>query len=160
LCNKHLTSGIFPSWLKYSQVTPIFKKGNKFELSNYRPISLLISFSKIFEKVIYKRLINHASTHNILYKAQYGCRTNMSTDNAIYQLMNNILKAIDNKQLVGGMFCDLSKAFYCVDHETLLSKLKYYGVRGTANKLIKSYLVDRSQRVLLKDSYSGTHYSE
>ena len=109
LCNKSLTSGIFPSWLKYSQVTPILKKGNKFELSNYRPVSLLTSFSKIFEKVIYKRLVNHASTHNILSKAQYGLRTNMSTDNVIYQLMNNILKALDNKQLVGGMFCDLSK---------------------------------------------------
>jgi hypothetical protein len=160
LCNKSLTSGIFPTWLKYSQVTPIFKKGNKCELSNYRPISLLTSFSKIFEKVIYKRLANHTSAHNILSKAQYGFRTNMSTENAIYQLMNNILKALDNKQHVGGMFCDLSKAFDCVDHETLLSKLEYYGVRGTANKLIKSYLVDRSQRVLIKDSYSGTHYSE
>jgi len=84
----------------------------------------------------------------------------MSTDNAIYQLTNNILKALDNKQLVGGMFCDLSKAFDCVDHETLLNKLEYYGVRGTANKLIKSYLVDRSQRGLIKDSYSGTYYSE
>jgi hypothetical protein len=160
LCNKSLISGIFPSWLKYSQVTPIPKKGNKFELSNYRPISLLTSFSKIFEKVIYKRLINHTSAHNILSKAQYGFRSKMSTDNAIYQLTNNILKALDNKQLVGGMFCDLSKAFDCVDHETLLSKLEYYGVRGTANKLIKSYLVDRSQRVLIKDNYSGTYYSE
>jgi hypothetical protein len=84
----------------------------------------------------------------------------MSTDNAIYQLMNNILKALDNKQPVRGIFCDLSKAFDCVDHETLLNKLEYYGVRGTANKLIKSYLEDRSQRVLIKDSYSGTYYSD
>jgi len=84
----------------------------------------------------------------------------MSTDNAIYQLTNNVLKALDNKQLVGGIFCDLSKAFDCVDHETLLNKLEYYGVRGTANKLIKSYLADRSQRVLIKDNYSGTYYSE
>jgi len=84
----------------------------------------------------------------------------MSTDNAIYQLTNNILKALDNKQLVGGIFCDLSKAFDCVDHETLLSQLEYYGVRGTANKLIKSYLVDRSQRVLIKDNYCGIYFSE
>jgi hypothetical protein len=116
LCNKSLTSDIFSSWLKYSQVIPIFKKGNKFEISNYRPISLLTSFSKIFEKIIYKRLANHASTHNILSKTQFGFRTKMSTGNAIYQLTNNILKALDNKQLVGGIFCDLSKAFDCVDH--------------------------------------------
>jgi hypothetical protein len=113
LCNKSLTSGIFPSWLKYSQVTPILKKGNKFELSNCRPVSLLTSFSKMFEKVMYKRQFNHVSVCNILSKAQYGFRPNMSTDNAIYQLTNNILKAIDNKQL-GGMFCDLSRAFDCV----------------------------------------------
>ena len=74
--------------------------------------------------------------------------------------MNNILKALDNKQLVRGIFCDLSKAFDCIDHETLLTKLEYYGVRGTANKLIKSYLVDRSQRVLIKDNYSRTYFSE
>jgi hypothetical protein len=145
LCNKSLTSGIFSSWLKYSQVIPIFKKGNKFEISNYRPISLLTSFSKIFEKIIYKRLANHASTHNILSKTQYRFRTKMSTDNAIYQLTNNVLKALDNKQLVGGIFYDLSKAFDCVDHDTLLNKLEYCGVRRTANKLIKSYLEDRSQ---------------
>ena len=68
LCNKSLTSGIFPSWLKHSQVTPLLKKGSKSELSNYRHISLLTSFSKIFEKVIYKRLVNHASVYNILCK--------------------------------------------------------------------------------------------
>jgi hypothetical protein len=67
--------------------------------------------------------------HNILSRAQYGFRTNMSTDNSIYQLTTNILKALDNKQLVGGIFCDLSKAFDCVDHEILLGKLEYYGVR-------------------------------
>jgi hypothetical protein len=123
LCNKSLTSGIFPSWLKYSQVTPILKKGNKFELPNYRLISLLTSFSKIFEKIIYKKLANHASAHNILSKAQYGFRTNMSTDNAIYQLMNNILKVLDNNQPVGEIFCDLYKSFDCVDHETFLINL-------------------------------------
>ena len=160
LCNKSLTSGIFPTWLKYLQVTPILKKGSKSELPNYRPISLLTSFSKIFEKVIYKRLVNHASVYNIPAKVHYGFRTDMSADNAIFQLTNNILKALDNKQIAGGIFCDLSKAFDCVDHETLLSILEYYGVRGTANELIRSYLVERSQRVLIKDNYSITHYSE
>jgi hypothetical protein len=141
-------------------LSPQLKKGNRYELSNYRPISLLTSFSKIFENVIYERLVKHVSAYDILSKAQYRFRTNISTDNAICQLTNNILKAVDNKQLVEGMFCDLSKAFDCVVHETLLNKLEYYGVGGTANKLIKSYLVDRFQRVLIKDSHSGTYYSE
>ena len=120
---------IYRSTLKVLRLQASVCVGSKSELSNYRPISLLTSFSKIFEKVIYKRLDNHASVYNILSKVQYGFRTNLSTENAIYQLTNNILKALDNKQLVGGIFCDLSKAFDCVDHETLLNRLEYYGVK-------------------------------
>jgi len=80
LCNKSMSSGIFPTWLKFSQVAPIFKKGDKDKLTNYRPISLLTSFSKIFEKVIYKRLDNHMIFNNILVEEQYGFRNNTSTE--------------------------------------------------------------------------------
>ena len=76
ICNKSLSNGIFPTWLKYSQINPIFKKGNKTEMSNYIPISLLTSFSKVFEKVIYKRLHYHIKNNNILAKEQYGFRNN------------------------------------------------------------------------------------
>jgi hypothetical protein len=114
-----MTSGIFPTWLKFSQVAPIFKNGNKDKLTNYRPISLLSSFSKIFEKVIYKRLDNHIITNKTLAKEQYGFRNNTSTEKAIYQLTTNILKVLDNKYLVGGIFCDLTKAFDCIDHDIL-----------------------------------------
>ena len=134
LCNKAMSSGIFPTWLKFSQVVPIFKKGDKDKLTNYRPISLLTSFSKIFEKVIYKRLDNHMISNNILAKEQYGFRSNTSTEKAIYQLTNNILKALDNKYLVGGIFCDLTKAFDCVDHGILLGNLEYYGIKGQIPK--------------------------
>jgi len=71
LCNKSITSGIFPMRLKFSQVVPVYKKGDKHELSNYRPISLLTSFSKIFEKVIYNRLYEHVTRHKVLTKEQY-----------------------------------------------------------------------------------------
>ena len=84
LCNKAMSSGIFPSWLKFSQIVPIFKKGDKDKLTNYRPISLLTAFSKIFEKVIYKRLDNHIISNSILVKEQYGFRSNASTEKAIY----------------------------------------------------------------------------
>jgi hypothetical protein len=110
-----LSTGTFPTRLKFSQVNPIFKKGNKAEISNYRPISLLTSFSKVFEKVIYKRSHYHVNSNNILAKEQYGFRNNSSIEIASYNLINNIFKALNNNMWVGGIFCDLTKAFdYCV----------------------------------------------
>jgi exonuclease III len=160
LCNRSLHSGIFPSWLKYAQIVPIFKKGDKEQPTNYRPITLLTSFSKIFEKVIYTRLENHINVNNILASEQYGFRSNTSIEQAIYQLTNNILKALDNKQLVGGIFCDLTKAFDCVDHKILLNKLEFYGITGNANKLLKSYLTERYQRVTIRNKASNTYFSK
>jgi len=94
-----------------------------------------------------------------LAKEQYGFRSNTLTEKAIYQLTNNILKALDNKYLVGGIFCDLTKAFDCVDHDILLGKLEFYGIKGSANNLIKSYLKDRYQRVVIRNKSSNTYYS-
>jgi hypothetical protein len=150
-----LSTGIFPTRLKFSQITPIFKRGNKAEISNYRPISLFTSFSNVFEKVFfYKRLYHHVLSNNILAKEQYGFRNNCSTEMASYNLINNILKALNSKMWVGGIFCDLTKAFDYVNHNILLSKLKFYGITGRVNNLIKSYLNDRYQRVVIKNTYS------
>jgi hypothetical protein len=90
ICNKSLLRGIFPTRRKFSQIIPILKKGNKSEISNYRPISLLTSFSKIFEKVIFNRLHNHVNDTNILAQEQFGFRNNSSTETASYYLINNI----------------------------------------------------------------------
>ena len=151
-----MTIGIFPTRLKYSQIVRIFKKGNKQELTNYRPISLLTSFSKIFEKVIYRRLYDHVTHYKILANEQYGFKNNHSTDKAIYHLTNNILKVLDDNQLVGGIFCDLTKAFDCVNHDILLAKLDFYGITGRAHKLLTSYLKNRYQRVITKKNCSST----
>jgi hypothetical protein len=86
-----LQRGVFPEWLKYSVIKPIHKKGDKSSLANYRPISLLTSFSKIVERVIYNRLINHLMKHAMLSSNQYVFQENLSTDNAIYTLLNATL---------------------------------------------------------------------
>jgi hypothetical protein len=105
-----LTNGIFPTRLKFSQINPLFKKGNRSEMANYRPISLLTFFSKIFEKVIFNRLRDHINNHNILAHEQYGFRNNLSTEAASFNLLNNVLDALNNKSIVGGIFCDLTEA--------------------------------------------------
>jgi len=105
--------------------------------------SLLPVFSKIFEMVLYKRLYNHLLLNNILAKEQFEFRRNTSTEMAIYTLINNILSSLNTKTLVGGLFCDLQKAFDCVNLVILLSKMKFYGITGIASRLMESYLQNR-----------------
>jgi hypothetical protein len=94
----------------------------------YRPISLLTSILKVFETVIDTRTITHLNKYNIWSTEQYGFRKGLRTDNAIYKLTTGILNSMNNKHLVRGIFCDLEKAFDCVDNVVLLSKLKFYGI--------------------------------
>jgi len=103
--NKVLSTGVFPERLKFSEVRPLFKKGDITEFSNYRPISLLTSFSKIIEKIIFKRLHNYLNDNNILVGDQYGFREKLSTKTAIYTLLNNVLSSFDRRNLVGGGLC-------------------------------------------------------
>jgi len=95
------------------------------------------------------RLLKHLTDHNILSKEQYGFITKLKTDNATYQLPNEILNALNNNLLIGGIFCNFLKAFDCVNHKILLSNLEFYGITGNHYKLYKSYLTNRYQRTLL-----------
>jgi hypothetical protein len=135
-----LTTGTFPDRLKFSEIKPIYKKGDKTLISNYRPISLLPVFSKIFEKIIYKRLYDYLTLNNILVKEQCGFRCNTSTEIAIHTLVNNVLSFLNDKKIVGGLFCDLEKAFDSINYNILLSKMRFYGISSVANKLMESYL--------------------
>jgi len=150
-----MVMGIFPSRLKYALIKPIFKNGDKKKIANYRPISLLPSFSKILEKIIYNRLLNHVATNTILAPEQYGFRPSSSTEQATFNFISNILNKLQKKNnTVGGIFLDLQKAFDCVDHDILLNKLNNYGIMGGFFKLIQNYLRNGYQRVVLNNNYS------
>ena len=143
--NKLMMTGVFPDVLKVGKVTPIFKKGNQEDVGNYRPVSTLPIFGKIFEKVIYSRIYSFALSQNILDENQFGFRKSHSTSHAVNYSVRIIEESIKKQNHVLGIFIDLSKAFDTIDHSTLLTKLDRYGIRGNANCLIKSYLSNRTQ---------------
>jgi hypothetical protein len=100
ICNKSIRPGTFPTHLKYSIVKPLCKKDDSDNMANYRPISLLTSFSKIFEKIFYERLLQHIKVNNILLEGQFGFRPATSTDKASYILINQILNKLMNERKV------------------------------------------------------------
>ena len=145
IINQMLYTGIFPDALKVSKVIPLYKKDDKQLLSNYRPISLLPSISKIFEKVILIQLTEYLNNNNILHKNQYGFRKHHSTELACLHLVDKIYYKMDANEIPVNVDIDLSKAFDSLDHNILLSKLKFYGVTGVSLDLMSSYLSNRRQ---------------
>ena len=132
----------------------MFKKGNPQLPSNYRPISLLPVFSKIYEKLMYKRLYSFLKTQEILFSLQFGFQENHSIDHALISMTESIRSTLDDKQFGCGIFIDLHKAFDTVNHNILISKLEHYGVRGCALQWFQSYLSDRNQFVSINGSKS------
>ena len=145
IINQMLNSGIFPDAIKVSKVIPLYKKDDKPVFSNYRPISLLPSISKIFEKVILLQLIEYLVINNIIHKNQYGFRKNHSTELAALHLVDDIYYKMDANELPLSVYIDLSKAFDSLDHKILLSKLQFYGITGSTLSLLTSYLSNRRQ---------------
>jgi hypothetical protein len=151
--------GIFPDHLKYSEVKPIFKKGEKQIISNYRPISIVTSFSKVLEKAACIQLYEHSIKNNILAEEQFDFKSKSAKNDAIYKLTKEILIALNNKLMVGGLFCDLEKAFDCVNHEILHSKMEFCGVKGKAKLWFESYFRNRYQRVSITKNMLNRNYS-
>ena len=153
ICNLSLTTGVFPERCKPAIIRPIYKKGDHSEINNYRPISLLPTISNILEKVLLNRLSQHFESNNLLTSSQYGFWKNVHIDDAIFFLLDIIIP-LDQHKCMGGIFCDLTKAFDCVDHDILLNKLQYYGVRGVCLSWFQSYLAKRKQKVCISANIS------
>lgn len=147
IINCSIRTGSVPLGMKRSIISPIFKQGNRKDLCNYRPISILPYFSKLLEKIVYTRLYSYIDKMNLLYPLQHGFRSGHSTVMSLLDMHNQITKAIDTKKFSVGIFLDLSKAFDTVDHEILIKKMEKYGIRGTPLAWFRSYLSSRQHQV-------------
>ena len=153
--NQSLVTGTFPSDWKMAKVSPIFKNGSKSDLNNYRPISVIPTVAKIFEKIIYDQLYQYLNENDLLSSGQSGFRSLHSTLTALLETNDNWCVNIDRGLLNGVIFIDLRKAFDTIDHEIILKKLTKYGVDQDALKWFKSYLTNRMQRCNVNNHLSS-----
>ena len=142
----------FPQSLKLADISPIFKKGDKFLKENYRPISILPSFSKIFEKVLFSQMTEYFDS--ILHPHICGFRSKHNTQHALLRMIGEWHKCLDRSGKVGAILIDLSKAFDCIEHDLLIAKLAAYGLDRASLKLVKCYLSNRYQRTKVGSVYS------
>ena len=143
--NLSVACGVYPDGLKVGRVVPVFKSGNSNDIKNYRPITNLLAFNKIFENLVYERIHEFVEKHSIISINQFGFRRNTCTTHAILKLVNDLLTSFKNSFYTVALFLDLRKAFDLVDTNILIEKLYVYGFRGIAGEFLKSYLTNRHQ---------------
>ena len=145
LFNECVTTGYFSQAFKTAEVIPIYKFGQADMCSNYRPISILNPFAKIFEKCLHNQLYKYFISNNLLSPSQYGFKKNICTAQAVNDTFNEILQNLNKKHTTCAVFLDLSKAFDTIDHNILINKLNKYGIRGCPLALFENYLTMRYQ---------------
>lgn len=155
LINASIIEKKYPDCLKTAKVIPIFKAGSTSDSNNYRPISLLSTFNKIFEKKIQADLVKFIEKNDILYEKQYGFRKYHSTIDALISTHDYIIEQKRKKTKIIGIFIDLKKAFDSIDNSILLQKLENYGISGPYNMLLKSYLTNRKIYTNINDVSSN-----
>ena len=150
--NQCIDKGIFKGNLKHADITPIYKKGDRLEKLNYRPIRILPTLSKIYEKVLYQQIYEYFN--GIFSKYLCGFREGYSTQHCLLFMLERLKKALDKGLITGILLTDLSKAFDCISHELLIAKLKAYGFTNNALNLINDYLTKRIQRTKIGECFS------
>ena len=158
LINLSFYHGKFPDILKIARITPIFKKGDNQNPSNYRPIASLPYLSKIFERCMADKLTSFLNKFSLLSKVQFGFQKHKSTCDALINLTEYIYDNLNNRKTVVNVLVDLRRAFDTVNHGVLIDKLFNFGVRGLPLRWFSSYLLNREQfvRINFKDSMSKT----
>ena len=160
ICNNSMQSGKFPSQMKTAIVVPLYKNKEREYVNNYRPISLLLTVSKLLEKLMHKHVYCFLNETKQIYNSQYGFREGHSCENAISEVLGEIVKNLQNGKTTVCILLDLSKTFDSLDHEMILMKMDRYGLRGNCLDWFKSYLTDRHIQVRCKTGQSMETYSD
>lgn len=157
LVNMSVTTGVFPDLLKKATIIPVHKKGDVYDISNYRPISVLSCLSKLFERLVFNRMMKFLDKFQLLTSAQHGFRSGRSTQTGVLEFVEFVYDCLDNGSYVAGLFFDLSKAFDSISFQFILDKCYNLGFRGVFHDWIRSYLEGRVASVRVQDSSSSKH---